>query len=150
MASRLTRSIRGEGHGEAMLKGIMHLRKIVRAELVGSTLDSFWVADPVGSLLDSDLLRPVTSTELSHYLGGDNVHYTPVGYTKIVSGLVNSFECVRKKMENAALSASVSGSGRDSRRFFWRGFTSAHGAPRTGSKLTATAATATNSHRKWQ
>ena len=54
-----------------MLKGIMHLRKIVRAELVGSTLDSFWVADPVGSLLDSDLLRPVTSTELSHYLGGD-------------------------------------------------------------------------------
>ena len=82
-----------------MLKGIMHLRKIVRAELVGSTLDSFWVADPVGSLLDSDLLRPVTSTELSHYLGGDNVHYTPVGYTKIVSGLVNSFECVRKKMK---------------------------------------------------
>ena len=133
-----------------MLKGIMHLRKIVRAELVGSTLDSFWVADPVGSLLDSDLLRPVTSTELSHYLGGDNVHYTPVGYTKIVSGLVNSFECVRKKMENAALSAYVSGSGRDSRRFFWRGFTSAHGAPRIGSKLTATAATATNSHRKWQ
>ena len=116
-----------------MLKGIMHRRKILWAELAGSTLDSFWVADPVGSLLDSDLLRPVTSTELSHYLGGDNVHYTPVGTTKIVSGLVKSFECVRKKMENAALSASVSGLGRDSHRFFWRGFTSAHGAPRTGS-----------------
>ena len=45
-----------EGHGEKMLQGIMHLRKIVRDELVNSSLTGFWVADPVAALLDSDLL----------------------------------------------------------------------------------------------
>ena len=40
-----------DGHGEKMLKGILHMRKVVRGELAGSTLNTYWVADPVGSLL---------------------------------------------------------------------------------------------------
>ena len=128
------RNTEQDGHGEKMLQGIMHLRKIVRDELVSSSLTGYWVADPVAALLDSDLLRPVSATELSHFLGGDNVHFTPLGYTKLVAGITNCFEKAVKKLSQSAASYSVSGSSGAPSKFYWRGFISTHGAVRTGFK----------------
>ena len=106
----------------------------VREEFVNSSLTGYWVADPVAALLDSDLLRPVSTTELSHFLGSDNVHFTPLGYTKLVGGITNCFEKAAKKLSMSAASSSVSGSSGAPSKFYWRGFTSNHGAVRTGFK----------------
>ena len=44
-----------EGHGDDFLKKIVHLRKVVKTELIRSSLTGYWVADPVVYLLDSNL-----------------------------------------------------------------------------------------------
>ena len=57
---------------------------MVKTELIRSSLTGYWVADPVVYLLDSNLLRPATAADLTHFFGGDNVHFTLLGYTKLV------------------------------------------------------------------
>ena len=119
-----------EEHGDVFLKKIIHLRTILRSELSGSSLQGYWVADPVSSLLDSDLLRPISAKDLGHYFRGDNVHFSPLGYTKLVAGIMSCFENA-KKSDTAASVPSVSGSRQGEGRFFWRGFVSEVGATRT-------------------
>ena len=65
-------NVGSEGHGDDFLKKIVHLRKVVKTELIGSSLTGYWVADPVVYLLDSNLLRPATAADLTHFFGGDN------------------------------------------------------------------------------
>ena len=123
-----------EGHGNDFLKKIVHLRKVVKTELTGSSLTGYWVADPVGYLLDSDLLRPATAADLTHFFGGDNVHFTLLGYTKLVGGLSSAFGNAVKNVRSSAAFTSVSGTGRTAGRFYWRGFVSQHGAARENFK----------------
>ena len=74
---------------------------MVKTELIGSSLTGYWVADPVGYLLDSDLLHPATAAFLTHFFGGDNVHFTPLGYTKLVGGLSSAFGNAVKNVQTA-------------------------------------------------
>ena len=128
------RNVGSEGHGDDFLKKIVHLRKVVKTELTGSSLTGYWVADPVGYLLDSDLLHPATTAALTHFFGGDNVHFTLLGYTKLVGGLSSAFGNAVKNVRSSATFTSVSGTGRTAGRFYWRGFMSQHGAARENFK----------------
>ena len=67
-----------------------------------------------------------------HYFGGDNVHFTPLGYTKLVAGITGCFTKAQKNACSLAGPSIVSGG--SSGRFYWRGFSSRHGAARPSFK----------------
>ena len=134
-------NVNAEGHGDKFLKKIMHLRAVLRAEISGSSLEGHWIADPISSLLDSDLLRPVSASDLGHYFCGDNVHFSPLGYNKLVAGISSCFAKAEKNVPSAAVSSCVSGTQRSKDRFYWRGFVSDVGATRTGFKPSVYAST---------
>jgi len=149
-------------HSEKFLQKITHLRSVLRKELNGSGLQGFWVPDPVQGLTagqaGSDGERssgpdPNRATEIIMLMLGDNVHFTPLGYTRLAAELDRSVKSAVRKHVSAAFLFTGSGSGDSStssrsslgsgsrKSFFWRGFISRHGAtrPKNPSSYKATA-----------
>ena len=117
---------RTAAHAEEHLKKILHLRRLLRTELSGSTLENFWVADPAAILTECDKIGEPKAEQIIPFFVGDNVHLTAPGYSKLVEGITQCFA----RAAEPVVSASVNVSGAPAGRYFWRGFSSPNGSVR--------------------
>jgi len=135
-------------HSESFLQKIMHMRSEIRKALTGSGLRNLWVPDPVhgmtgrtgervGGGATAGMSVPDMAAELIMLMLGDNVHFTPLGYTRLAGEIDAGVKLAVKKQVSAAVifsgpgSSDFTGTERGaSKTFFWRGFISRHGAAR--------------------
>ena len=80
------------GENAIMVEKLMHLRKLLRSELAGSTITGYWVPDIIESLLTPAVGTAITITErvdkLTELFASDCVHLTSVGYTRLAGCIV--------------------------------------------------------------
>ena len=93
---------------EDLLEKVSHIRKVMRGEVVGSSLSEVWVPDIISNLFSAD-----------------RVHLTTLGYKRLAVCITEGEKSFKDKMISA--DCTVSGVVQS---FFWRGFVSSHGSTR--------------------
>ena len=124
-----------DGYKEDMVDKVGHLRKILRGELSGSTLNNYWVQDVIADLSSAGLPNG-NKTEVSNAIGdlycSDNVHLTTVGFTRLVAGITDSIKLACNKQNTADI--IITG---EKQKYYWRGFVSTHGGKRSAHSATS-------------
>ena len=120
-----------------LVEKIVHLRKLLRNELSGSSLTGYWVPDVIDCLSTSGVGTAVSSSTrteaLKKVFSADNVHLNSLGYTKLMGCIVDAIgNAVRKNNDTA--DCIISG-GKQSH--YWRGFSSLRGGSRPAHTATA-------------
>ena len=118
------------GENAIMIEKLMHLRKLLRSELAGSTITGYWVPDVIESL-STPAVGTATNTKerverLTELFASDCVHLTSAGYTRLAGCISDGVKHAAEKRRDTA-DCSVSGV---KRSFFWRGFNSIRGGAR--------------------
>ena len=119
------------GYKEDLLEKISHILKVLREEVVGSSLSRVWVPDIISGLAggwggagaDSD--TKVRVSNISNLFSADRLHLTTMGYKRLTVCITEGVKSSKDKMISAE--CTVSGVVRS---FFWRGFVSSHGSSR--------------------
>ena len=131
------------GENQILIEKLLHLRKLLRSELAGSSTTGYWVPDVVESLSTSAVSTAGSVIEkaenLTELFASDCVHLNSVGYTRLAGCIVDSVKLATGKRQDTA-ECSVSGG---KKSFFWRGFSSVRGGAR--SAFTATGYKSRNS-----
>ena len=113
---------------EDLLEKVSHVHKVLRDEVVGSSLSGVWVPDIISGLAggegaDSD--NNVRVSNISNLFSAERVHLTTLGYKRLAVCITVGVKSSKDKMISA--DCTVSGVVRS---FFWRGFVSSHGSTR--------------------
>ena len=109
-------------HAQQILNRTSHLRSVLRSELTGTKLESYWVGDPIAALsnrAEGGMLSLFTP---------DNVHMTGTGYEYLAESVIDSLSKASAKKDTADV--IITGT---KRSYYWRGFSSERGATRMGS-----------------
>ena len=119
------------GENLIMVEKLMHLRKLLRSELAGSSTTGYWVPEIVESLSTPAVGTAGSLTDrvenLTELFASDCVHLTSVGYTRLAGCIADSVKLATKKRLDTA-NCCVSGM---KKTFFWRGFSSVRGGARS-------------------